>query len=61
MFPSLSVTTHWELLPELPLKVMAPSGMLSAIPSPTTNSNGPPSSIPPSGWLRYTVIGLAVW
>ena len=45
--PSNSVTTHWLFPPVFPDNVISSSAMLSATPSPTQNSNGPPSSVPP--------------
>ena len=56
MFKFSSVTTHRELLPVLPSKVIAPSGILSAVPS-TQNVKvllSPPVIVPPSGLLVLT-------
>ena len=40
------MTTHW-LLPILLDNSIKPAGIISASPSPTVNSNGPPVRIPP--------------
>ncbi len=48
IFPWSSVTTHWLFAPLLPDNPIEPAAKLSATPSPTQNSNGPPVNVPPT-------------